>query len=668
MKHLQSLWVKITLAVVVLVVVIMASVSYFFSYRELIAERREVKERIERLAKQIASIRFAETQGWYVYQSYIDNLIRADFSRDLVYIAIFDERDSLAAHALNPEWLDLGGRQLLTTEEEREVVRLLSQGAVAAESREDLGSVPVQIRDATRSYGTVEVGFSLVDLNDAFRRKRMTNFLLLAVFTALGVVTSAVMSYRIVTPLHKLADGMKHIAAGDLSREVRVRSRDEIGELARSFNTMLLGLREKEVIERMTRALAYTFELRRVAQLATEGVQAGIGARRVVLLVQEDEQQGRFRAVWDSTRGELGRAEACVDLCQALDVLAQKEPLPCTSLAERAEVALALRLFNRHLRPERCALLVPLWARHSLVGLMVLAPPKDKEQYSDRDRRFVATLASQAAMAIDNALLHLRVSEQEKVQRELEIARDVQRKLLPQTKPQLPGWDLDGICLPAAAVGGDYFDYLEVGSGRLGVVIADVTGKGTSAAFYMAEIKGIMVALSTAYESPARLLCELNRKLRLRLDPRVFATVAYGLIDLKSGLMRLARAGHDSVLLRRADGKVEALLPPGIAVGLTDAPIFDSHIRECRVRVFPGDVLLFYTDGVTEAMNEQREQFGEQTLLSLVAQAQPESAEGMRKLVLRHLRRFTGRAVQHDDITLVVVQRKAKVDSEPAGT
>ncbi len=658
MKYLQSLWVKITLAVVALVLAIMASVSYFFSYRELIAERREVEERIERLAKQIASIRFAETQGWYAYQSYIDNLIRADFSRDLVYIAIFDEHDSLAAHALNPQWLDLGERQLLTAEEERQVVRLLSQGAVAAESREDLGSVPVQIRDATRSYGTVEVGFSLIDLNDAFRRKRLTNFLLLAVFTVLGVVTSAVISYRIVTPLHKLAAAMRQIAAGDLSREVRVRSRDEIGELARSFNTMLVGLWEKETIEQMTRALGYTFELRRVAQLATEGLQAGMAARRVVLLVQDDEYPGRFRAMWDSTRGELGRTAACIDLSQVQGLLARKEPWPCASLAAEAPRASARQVLQRLLRPEQCSLLVPLWARDSLVGLMVLAPPKHGGDYGDRDRRFLAILASQAALALDNALLHLRLAEQEKLQRELEIARDVQRKLLPQTKPQLVGWDLDGICLPAAAVGGDYFDYLEVGPGRLGVVIADVTGKGTSAAFYMAEIKGIMVALSTSYDSPARLLCELNRKLRLRLDPRVFATVAYGLIDLRSGLLRLARAGHNSVLLRRANGQVEALLPPGIAVGLADSATFDRHIRECRVRVAPGDVLLFYTDGVTEAMNELHEQFGEQTLMSLMAQTQPESAEGVSKLVLRHLRRFVGRALQHDDITLVVVQRR----------
>ncbi|MBC7188497.1 MAG: SpoIIE family protein phosphatase [Calditrichaeota bacterium] len=657
MRRLQSLWVKITLAVVVLVVAIMASVSYFFSYRELRAERREVEERIERLAKQTASVRFAEAEGWYVYQSYIDNLIRADFSRDLVYIAIFDEHDSLAAHALNRDWVDLGGRELLSREEEREVVRLLSQGAVAKESREDLGSVPVQIRDATRSYGTVEVGFSLVELNNAFRRKRLTNFLLLAVFTALGVVTSAAMSYRIVTPLRRLAEAMRQIAGGDLSREVRVRAGDEIGELARSFNTMLVGLREKDAIERMTRALGFTFELRRVTQLATEGMQASSGARRAILLVSEGELPGRFRPAWDSLRGELGVGEPCIDLSQAPELLKLTEPTPWGAVANNGPAATALRALSRRLRPERCALLVPLWARDALVGLMALAPPKDKNDYSARDRSFLGVLATQTGLAIDNALLHLRLTEQERLQREIEIARDVQRKLLPQTKPALPGWDVDGLCLPAAMVGGDYFDYLELGPKRFGVVIADVTGKGTSAAFYMAELKGIVVALSTAYASPARLLCELNRKLRRRLDPRVFATVAYGIIELESGRLRLARAGHDRVLLRRANGQVEALLPPGIAVGLADSSVFDANIKECATQVHPGDTLVFYTDGVTEAMNEQHEQFGEQTLSELVAHAPMGGAEDLRKLVLRRVRRFAGRAAQHDDITLVVVKR-----------
>ncbi len=660
MKHLRSLWVKITLAVVVLVVAIMASVSYFFSYRELKAQRREVEERIARLAKQIASIRLAETEGWYVYQDYIDNLIRADFSRDLVYIAIFDERDSLAAHALNAEWVDLGGRQVLTRDEEREVVLLLSQGAVAEESRADLGSVPVQIRDADRSYGTVEVGFSLVELNNVFRRKRLTNFLLLAVFTVLGVVTSAAMSYRIITPLRQLARAMQRIATGDLDSEVRVRSADEIGELGRTFNAMLVGLREKATIERLTRDLGFTFELRRVAQLATESIQSGIGARRAVLLVQEDEASGRFRAVWDSARGEMGVSAPCLDLGSAHLVLAPREPLSCESRDTDGQRERALRAVARLLRPEACTLLLPLWARDNLVGLVALSAPKGRKTYSERDQSLLATLGTQAALAIDNALLHLRLTEQERLRRELEIARDVQRKLLPQGKPDLPGWDIDGVCLPAAAVGGDYFDYLEVAPGKLGVVIADVTGKGTSAAFYMAEIKGIMVALSTAHESPAELLRQVNRKLRLRLDPRVFASVAYGVIDLESGRLRLARAGHSTVLLRRASAAVEALLPPGIAVGLANSTVFDAHIRECVSDIAPGDALVFYTDGITEAMNEQREQFGEQTLISVVEQSPADNAENLRKHILRRLRRFTGQALPHDDVTLVVVKRKAE--------
>ncbi|MDZ7412834.1 MAG: SpoIIE family protein phosphatase [candidate division KSB1 bacterium] len=657
MKRLQSLWVKMTLAVVVLVVAIMASVSYFFSYRELKAERREVEGRIERLAKQIASIRLAETEGWYVYQNYIDNLIRADFSRDLVYIAIFDERDSLTAYALNREWLDLGRRELLTSDEERQVVRLLSQGAVAEESRADLGSVPVQIRDAERSYGTVEVGFSLVELNDAFRRKRLTNFLLLAVFTALGVVTSAIMSYRIVTPLHRLARAMQRISAGDLTSDVRVRSSDEIGELARTFNAMVVGLREKAAIEGLTRELGFTFELRRVAQLAIESIQRGIAARRAVLFVQEGEEGGRFRAVWDSARGEVGRSSPCLDLTSAAPLLARKEPLPYPFRGE-GQTARLLRAVARSLRPEPCALVVPLWARDELVGVLALSAPSDRQSYSDRDQTFLVTLGTQAALAIDNALLHVRLTEQEKLRRELEIARDVQRKLLPQGNPHLPGWDIDGICLPAAAVGGDYFDYLEVGPQKLGVVIADVTGKGTSAAFYMAEIKGIMVALSTDYQSPAELLCQLNRKLRQRLDPRVFATVAYGVIDLGSGRLRLARAGHSSVLLRRAAGVVEALLPPGIAVGLADSALFDAHIHECVSTIAPGDTLVFYTDGITEAMNQRREEFGEQALISMVSERTVVSAESLRKQILRRLRMFTGRTPLHDDVTLVVVRRQ----------
>ena len=659
MRPLQSLWVKITLAVVVLVVAIMASVSYFFSYRELELQRADVRERIERLAKQIASIRMAETEGWYAYQNYIDNLIRADFSRDLVYIAIFDERDSLAAWALNAEWLDLGGRQILTAEDEREVVRLLSRGAVAKESRADLGSVPVQIRDASRSWGTVEVGFSLVELNNAFRRKRLTNFSLLAVFTVVGVVTSALMSYRIVTPLHRLTAAMRRVAAGQLGEVMRVRSSDEIGELARTFNRMVAGLREKEAIERLTHELGFTFEFRRVAQLVTEGLRQAAGARRALLFVQEHEgEPGQFRGVWDSSRGDLNRGGPCLDLRRAEQLRAEKEPFACSLLARGdSELKQALHVLERRHLGQPCALVVPLRAREQLLALVVLSPAERDQEFGSEERRFLATLATQAAMAMDNALLHVRLTEQERLRRELEIAREVQRRLLPQANPSLPGWDIDGICLPAAEVGGDYFDYLDVGQDRLGVVVADVSGKGTSAAFYMAELKGMVTALSSTYLDPGALLCELNRKLRRRLDPRVFATAAYAVVDLCSGRVKLARAGHDNVYLRRLSGGLERLLPPVIGLGLADGKVFDTHIREWEGELMPGDWLVFYTDGITEAMNERREQFGEDTLAALVDQAKVSQAEGLRRRILRKIRCFAGTAAQHDDITLVVVHR-----------
>ena len=158
----NSLWAKITFAIVFLVL-IMAAVSYYFGYRELKEERQQVRQRMDRIAKQIASIRMAETEGWYVYQNYIDGLIRADFNKDIVYIAIFDEHDSLAAYTLNSDWIDSEETRLNTRYGRREIVRNLAGGMIAEESRHDLDSIPVQIQQESQSLGTVDVGFSLID-------------------------------------------------------------------------------------------------------------------------------------------------------------------------------------------------------------------------------------------------------------------------------------------------------------------------------------------------------------------------------------------------------------------------------------------------------------------------------------------------------------------------
>lgn len=229
-------------------------------------------------------------------------------------------------------------------------------------------------------------------------------------------------------------------------------------------------------------------------------------------------------------------------------------------------------------------------------------------------------------------------------------------RLLPQTIPHLPGLDIDGICVPATEVGGDYYDYFRVDRHTLGIAIADVSGKGTSAAFYMAVIKGMMLSLATVYPSPKELLSELNRRIFGQMDRRIFATMVYATIDMDRRVLRLARAGHNALLRWNSKARtIEWLIPAGIGLGLASEELFNRHIGEARIQFQSGDKFLFYTDGVSEARNAARDEFGEVRLSEMLSRMNAAGAGDMTRSIVAEVKNFVQKAPQHDDITLVAV-------------
>jgi serine phosphatase RsbU (regulator of sigma subunit) len=191
---------------------------------------------------------------------------------------------------------------------------------------------------------------------------------------------------------------------------------------------------------------------------------------------------------------------------------------------------------------------------------------------------------------------------------------------------------------------------------RLAVMVADVSGKGTSAALYMAELKGLMLSLSRVHDSPAKLLAEANRILAADMDARSFITMSYAVLEPRAGRMRYARAGHSPLIHRAAGtGATRLLAPPGLGLGLDAGAHFERVLEEMEVPLASGDVFVFFTDGISEAMNVSGELFGEDRLCQVLRQdGHPTSAE-LRDRVLADVRRFVGDAPQHDDMTLVVL-------------
>jgi serine phosphatase RsbU (regulator of sigma subunit) len=249
-------------------------------------------------------------------------------------------------------------------------------------------------------------------------------------------------------------------------------------------------------------------------------------------------------------------------------------------------------------------------------------------------------------------------AEKERLEEELRIARQIQMSLLPaQGVAGLPGVRVAALCLPAAEVGGDYYDVLPLSETRMGVLVADVSGKGTSAALYMAELKGLVLSLSRIYESPAKLLVEANRILAANMDSRSFVTMTYAVVDTAARRMRYARAGHNPLIHFQArTGLTRVLTPAGLGLGLDRGERFERILEEEEVPLEAGDFFLFFTDGLSEAMNPGAELFGEGRLRRILEDSGRLSSEELKQRILEEVRRFVGDADPHDDMTLVVLK------------
>ena len=262
------------------------------------------------------------------------------------------------------------------------------------------------------------------------------------------------------------------------------------------------------------------------------------------------------------------------------------------------------------------------------------------------------------------------MTEKKRLEEELRIARNMQMSLLPQRPPMhLPGITLTALCAPAREVGGDYYDFLPLEGNRLGLLIADVSGKGTSAAFYMAELKGLVLSLCEIHSSPRDLLIAANRIITGNLDNRSFITMTYAVLDLDARTMTFARAGHTPLLhLPSSAGEPRArlLVPDGMVVGLKldDGQRFAALLEEVVIPLEPGDLFMFYTDGLSEQMNVGEDLFGEARLGALIEEHGNLPFDELRERIVREVQAFAGEAAQHDDMTFILlrVEREALLD------
>jgi phosphoserine phosphatase RsbU/P len=253
-------------------------------------------------------------------------------------------------------------------------------------------------------------------------------------------------------------------------------------------------------------------------------------------------------------------------------------------------------------------------------------------------------------------------AEKKRLEEELRIAREIQMSLLPQGPLAVPGLSITAVCVPAREVGGDYYDFLTLDDHRLGVLIADVSGKGTSAALYMAELKGLVLSLSRIHSSPRDLMMAANRIIANNLDARSFITMTYAIIDMRERKMTYARAGHTPLMYVPGNGngqrRAQVLVPDGMVVGLKldDGQMFDRLLEEQTIHLSDGDLCALFTDGISEAMNANDDCFGEARLGRILEDHASLPSDELRERILREVDAFVGDAPQHDDMTMILVK------------
>ncbi len=306
----------------------------------------------------------------------------------------------------------------------------------------------------------------------------------------------------------------------------------------------------------------------------------------------------------------------------------------------------------------------PLKTYNEIVGYLITAK-KDDYIFDEEDKNALNTFSYYASTAVENSALLKESIEKERLEKELDLAREIQRKLVPVKNPEYEKLNISSVFIPAFEVGGDYYDFFEISENKLGFVIADVSGKGISAAFIMAEIKGIFESLSKTSNDPKDILTKANQILERTLDRKNFVSAAYGIFDFENEVLRISRAGHCPVILIR-DNVSENIRPKGFGLGMNFSNYFEETLEEIVINLRENDLLVLYTDGITEAKNKEMEDFGDELFEKILLENCNKNVDEISNKVIHELTLFSQNNSQHDDITLVILKWKEnlKFDGE----
>ncbi len=419
--------------------------------------------------------------------------------------------------------------------------------------------------------------------------------------------------------------------------------RDQVGRLETAVN-------ELKILNDIATAISSASSLEDVTELVVRKCIEHLRVEQAAIIVLDPEDKERqFKTV---VRGaDTSREVAPYRLGTMLQgyMLKYRKPLRISDLKTDRR----FKDFAGGDSPIRSILSVPMMIGGRLIGLINVFNKRGAEHFTGDDQRLLSIIASQSAQVIENARLCEEELMLEAVRKEMEVAYRIQTDLLPKYPPRVPGYDIAGVSIPAKAVGGDYFDFIEAGDGQLVVCLGDVSGKGMPAALLMANLQATLRSLVLRNPAPEACLAQANRLMFDATGSDRFVTLFFGLLDPATHTLRYASAGHNPPLLLREGKEPETLESHGIILGCFEDVVYVESVLSIK----RGDTLMVYSDGIVEAIDASEAEFGIESLKACGEKHRGLAMEELNRRTIEGVLEHQGKAAQLDDMTIVSISR-----------
>lgn len=682
-KTRSSIATRLTLYITLLVFGIMVVVSVYLAQSQKNVLVSKMTEKADTLNKNLlVSFRDALLSNQLMsVQNSVEEVKSNDPLVDMC--EVYDEDLRCIASSFDPNRGNTTENALV-----RESMKSLSMQMRITESQSFL-EIAMPLTIAKKARGSLYIRYSLSSMNAEITASYMHSILICLMAIVVGWIISIFVSRKITTPIFDLVNGANEVLKGNYDHKISKISEDETGIISSAFNTVTGALTTKirelseysenlarinaeldkkinelKSLQELGKVISSIFNLEELLRAIIQNATIVMKSKRCsIVLVHEKtgdfyikvakgmEETGDFIENMKLRSGGL-----VTDYC-----IKQKESLLVTDMMSDERFPTVQQPKDNSKYKTVSFIAVPLVVNDKVIGVISITEKLSEDVYNESDLQLLQIFANQVVIAIENAKLYEKLVVRERLERELEIAHNIQMNMLPQKYPDIKGISIAGVAVPAKEVGGDYYDFLPISDAKVGITIGDVSGKGVPAALMMVMIRSILRAKVMTQHNPKDIVLELNNLMLNELEPRMFITLFYMVLDIETKVIKYTNAGHNYPMVFHSDNEeVESLKDGGLLLGIFQSPMYDEGTYQLR----EGDVVVMYTDGIVEAMNESDEMFEYDNLCALVHRIKHKNAEAIKADILAAMQEFMGDAPQYDDLTLIVI----KVDREGATT